>query len=332
MRKKALRFLALLLSGILLAGCGGKNEKSNENSKKDTGEKPAASQTVLCLTKILSSGEDEEYVCNVTYEEDGVHITPENPTSYHGSTVYDATGKILCELSYNDEGINTDRTTYTYNGAGLLTEKLYWDVEDDSLAECAAYTYNDQGLLVKLVYENHGIITHSREYAYDSDGFLTTEYYYGNEGVLRERYEYTTNSEGQFQSCKGYRLMNSDEPLGEWGIYTYSYDSAGRLLSKVWELTVDYSMSQFSDYYVYDENGNIIRYETISHRKKESRTESSYTYTYNEDGFLISTAEQDGYSATYVYAQIELPAAMAEMAQKWSCDGVKAAFVQHPED
>ena len=317
------------MMALSLCACGKTEEPGTTGgnagttgSNGGTTQKPAATKTVLCLTKIVSSDEGEECVYNVTYEEDGVHVTPEKLVDVY-DTVYDADGKVLSELRYNSEGINTERITCTYNNAGLLYERLYWDVEDDRLAERATYTYNDQGNLVKMEYENHGIITHGREYAYDSNGFLTTEYYYGSEGVLRERYEYTTNSEGQIQSCKGYRLITSDEPLGEWGIYTYSYDSEGRLLSKVWKNSNNYPMSKISDYYTYDQNGNVTRSENQG-------IETSYSY--NEEGYLVSFAYDDGSTNTLVFAEVELTEVQAEMAQKWSKDGVKNAFVDTPED
>lgn len=326
--KKVISILLALVMALSLCACAKTEEPGTTGgnagttgSNAGTTQTPATTKTVLCLTKIVASYEGEECIYNVTYKEDGIHVTPEKLVDAY-DTVYDASGKVLSELRYNDEGINTDRITCTYNNAGLLTGKLYWDVEDDSLAEQYTCTYNDHGQLVKTEYDNHGIITHGREYAYDSNGYLTTEYYYGDKGVLRERYEYTTNSEGQIQSCKGYRLMTSDEPLSEWGLYTYSYDSAGRLLSKVWENTTNYPMSKISEYYTYDQNGNVT-----------SSTDTSTTdYTYNENGYLVSLVYEGGSTNTFVYAELELTEAQAEMAQKWSKDGVKNAFVDTLDD
>ena len=62
------KFLSILcLAAVLLAGCAGQ--------KKDETDK-VATEKVLCLTEIVSTFGDTEYSYQVTYEKDGVHVTP----------------------------------------------------------------------------------------------------------------------------------------------------------------------------------------------------------------------------------------------------------------
>lgn len=299
---------------------GGNAETTGNNG--GTSQAPAATKTVLCLTKIVSSDDGEEYVYNVTYEENGVHVTPET-LGYRVDTVYDADGKVLSELTYNDEGINTYRDTYTYNNAGQKIEELFWDVEDDRLLSRNVYSYNDQGQLVKREITYGSNLTGRTEFIYDANGFLTEEHHYNNDGVMTARGEYTTNSEGQIQSYKEYIQKSSDKSLSEYGTYTYSYNSEGRLISRVWENTTPYYSSEISDYFTYDQKGNVIRSDTQDVQK---------TYSYNEDGYLVSFAYEGDSTNALVYAEMELTETQAEMAQKWSKDGVKNAFVDTLDD
>ena len=285
----------------------------------------ANTETTLCLTKIVTEHEGVEQIYNITYEEDGVHVTPEKLANTCAS-VYDPNGSILSQLTYNEDGVNAKHTTYTYDDAGLLTGQFDWDTEDGSLGNQYTYTYNEQGKLVKLVYENHGYIFHSTEYVYDTNGFLLVKYYYGENGVLHQRFEYTTNSNGQLQSCNAYKLLNDDESLREWGTYTYIYDPAGHLLSKHWEQRDALLGTPESNNYTYDKNGDVT-----SSSREYGKPVFIKTYAYDENGYLVRLVDEDGTTITFVYAEVVLAEAQAQMAHIWSKDGIKMAFVATPE-
>ena len=314
--KKLLSLIMIIVMILSLCACAG-SKNSNGNDKTT-----AKTQKVMCLTKIVSLDEGAEYVYNVTYKEDGVHITPEesdlSTANFICEAVYNADGRILSELSYRD-GVNTHRNTYTYNELGFLTENLYWDVEDDCLASRVVYTYNSQNQLVKKEHENRANQISYHEYIYADNGVLTEKRCYNTNGAMFERYVYTANSAGQLQSCVGYRAFSDNKPMSEWGAYTYSYDSDGSLLSKVWENVGTSIISNLSYYYAYDENGNV----TLS---KDGDYET--TYSYNEDGYLVGLVYDEGSTNTFVYTEVELTEDQAEMAQQWSVDGVKKAYVE----
>lgn len=315
------KFLSILcLAAVLLAGCAG---QKNETDK-------VATEKVLCLTEIVSTYGDTEFSFQVTYETDGVHVTPKELKDVY-VFVYHADGSEHYSLRYNEEGVNTYREDYTYNSKGQLTERIDVDLEDNRTASRTVHSYNEQGQLIKTVYEDRAGIYGYDEYTYDANGFLTEECGYNRDGVLNERYVYVTDSEGKPMRATAFRLMTGDT-LSEWGGYTYHYDSAGRLTGKVWELSPNYPMSLFSYYYTYDENGNVTKWEEVSRRTDEDHIESTYTYSYDEDGYFVSSTDEDGNTTTCVYTEIELPKALAETARQWSKDGVKNAHVQHPEE
>lgn len=332
--KRLATLLLLFCMLISFVACGQTSKPDNskptdQTSITDNNEAtttPDASTTpIFSLEKIICAKDGKEYIYNVTYEADGIHVTPEILVGVN-IALYNADGNILSELIYNDEGINTKSKTYSYNDAAQLTEVLTWDVKENCETNCATYSYNDQGQLLKGEHSTQGLITDYREYIYDANGFLNTEHSYGLDSVLRERYEYASDSNGRIQSCRVYKAQSKDKPLQEWGCYTYTYDSEGRLLGKAWEATNSNLGTPASYYYTYDENGNVTSV-------KEMYAENVFktrNYSYNENGNLVSFTDDDGTVYTFVYAELKLSKGQADMASSWSGTGIINAFVEDP--
>ena len=334
------RILALLMAAVLaggmLAGCGsapadapvggigtqGSEAPGTQPAETQPTESQAAAETVLCLTQIIGSYDGVTYIYDVTYEDDGIHVTPQTLADSYVS-VYNADGNVLYELRYNSEGVNNYRSDYTYNSAGQQTEWLQFDIDDNCKASRRIHIYNDQGQLIQEVYENRVSVSSTYEYSYDANGFLSSRITYNSEGVMSGRYEYVCDAQGRIQTCTAYTLDYKDD-MRDWGIFTYSYDAEGRLLSKVWEQTyTGHYASLMSEYYTYDAAGNVTYWEEGSH--------TANTYSYDAAGYLTGAADTlTGGTTTFVYSEIPLRTDLAEMAAAWSMNGVKNAFTPDP--
>ncbi|MGN0609149.1 MAG: fibronectin type III domain-containing protein [Oscillospiraceae bacterium] len=86
---------------------------------------------------------------------------------------------------------------------------------------------------------------------------------------------------------------------------TYKYDSANNLISKnyvqKYKLDNESGTSSSSETYKYDKKNNLIFEKEVTVSKSGSKSETSYTYTYDENNRLIKSTDQYGNVTTNSY-------------------------------
>ena len=179
---------------------------------------------------------------------------------------------------------------YEYNDLGLLQNKTYWRYKDTenggywSASDIFAYQYNEKQQLVKQFYPFGRV----NNYFYDD---------YGN--CIKEEYEKNTENwhvvtrtfddNGSVLTELSDLLDESGKSLFPEG-YKYIYDGNGRLLKED-----DYfgHSETHSVTYEYDDAGNMVKKTDIYGDRV-----TVFTYTYDQNGYLISSTTGSVYSET----------------------------------
>lgn len=312
MKSKLLRLICAVMA-LLLAGCGaGKNTAKKES--KDT------TVAVECMTGYEYN--DTEYT--VTYEKDGVHLTPTvaaDSSAY--AYVYSWDGRLLLEQLVDSNGTELSKTVLSYDKNGNLTERAYTSNTSESATRWV-YTYSDQGRLTEQAYYSRpGALSYTYSYTYDSQGFPVECLVTDADTGPRWKYVYTCDDTGRVVS--GQRIFLSEQ-LGQTGLQSdlvYAYDDAGRLLALEWRPVFDNNKLRESKYYTYDEAGRMIRSQIIH---QERSTVEDKTYTYDAQGRLTSVVDAKGATREFTYGQMNVSSKLAEDVQRWSSTGVIKAY------
>ncbi len=233
----------------------------------------------LIQSKLLVNGLYDVWITNYNYDTNGRLVGVNNtnmPTAQQSTAfTYDANGNLLTETTGDLV------TSYTYNNAGLITQKTHSVNGADPTAVFVSpsnyftYSYYTNGNQ-KSAFDSVSIFLPS--YTYDGAGRLTEEVHEGS--GIDEAFSYTYDASGN-------RLTKvSEYNPNEWyGAKTtetevYTYDANNRLTS----VTVGENIVN----YTYDNNGNLL---------SES---NGKTYSYNVLNQLVGYSDGTN-SATYSY-------------------------------
>ena len=233
----------------------------------------------------------------------------------------------LCtqSLSYDSSGALANRTDYTYDDTGTLTNIQFYDADgkadgghnylyregengeitqrqelyqaDGALTTWIEFTYDGEGRLLRNCYNFNGgeDAEYCVENSYDAKGQLVRQQDYDAEGAPLNRTEWTYDGKGN-QIREQYYTQNG-EP-GDWTEHTY--DAEGKDLG--WQYyNADGSLGGRTEY-TYDEQGNRIR-EQYYADGEHIRGTMTYTYDsggrqtgkegYGEDGAVISCSQYE---------------------------------------
>lgn len=206
---------------------------------------------------------------NLYRAEIGMYANEEELEYYlHKSTEQDMNGRILSESEYYQNSKLCSETTYTYDEAGRITEKLTVYPEDQT-SEKVVHVFNEAG----------------QE--------LEEGQYYGDE--LFERVMYTRNEQGEIVTQL---RLNGEGELVER--YEIEYDEENRLLRQMVFSVAD-EPDQIIEYF-YDGLGQCIREE--HHYPTEERVEIN-TFTYNEQGKKVRSEITDAAGELLGYVNVE---------------------------
>lgn len=213
-------------------------------------------------------------------------------TDYDDSVLtysYDTKGKVTSVNDYHGSTVS-----YSYDGDGVLTGitapgSKTWTFAHDSLGRltqtnhangmATVYAHDDTAQLTKIEHKDGGSVLDSFAYQRDTGGKITRVTY--QTGVYWV-YEY----DGRNRLTKGERYDASDTLLKR---YSYSYDNAENMLSKV-----VYTPPSTTNTYVYG-------YTDANELTKQTLNGSTVTnFAYDKSGRMTSKT-QGGSTATYAY-------------------------------
>lgn len=176
---------------------------------------------------------------------------------------YDEWGNIVTEnTDTNKDGTNNLTTLTTYNDTGdALSQTTY--VDGEIISKAISMAYNNAGFIINKqteYFENDVVqATENEEYAYDTNGNLTSEA----------------------------KDNNGDGEVDE--IISYAYDASNTLLSTTYDDEADgsiddivYETTQIS---TFDEQGKVIQ---LAYQDENGETSQIDYFTYDENGFKKS--------------------------------------------
>lgn len=252
---------------------------------------------------------------------------------------YDEAGNKITMTFSLEPGGETFQASFEYNELNLPTAIwIISETEEPFLVESCVY--DDQGRVIEQINRaSEWAAAHDAEapdpeetikpevireiWTYDEDGAATEYSEYTNDiltnhetwvydqwgNVLENRSSYIYDEEG----CEAYSIAintydengnmiesfnEGDDPSNCWN-YTsvYTYDEAGHLIEQV---NTHADGDVVTDYWVYDENGNLLT--CVTHFYMDGWFTCTTENTYNEDGVLIEelTKEECEYDPDYV--------------------------------
>lgn len=256
------------------------------------------------LTQITDLNGD---VTKFTYDANYSLIKVEYANGRSLEYTYDVYGRQTSISSGTDYRVN-----YTYDEYGYLDKVLDGARGDALLTD---YDYDTNGYLVK---ETRGNGTYT-VYGYSTVGYLTEKSTYSAEGTALSSFLYTYDMAGQVAE-----MTTLD------GTWTYGYDLAGQLTSAVFAAAAGSHLADQSYAYTYDAAGNRITaeingvvsnytYNAMNQLLSDGEAEYTYdangnmtsktviatgevwTYTWNQDGEMISASSSTGEQYIYEY-------------------------------
>ena len=167
-------------------------------------------------------------------------------TTYHYSN-----GRLTHRVMYNSDGSMNRRFSYFYDGRGNLVRETT-DVYDDGSVEIEiSFAYDDRGNAISATWRLEGERRSYRTYTYDEDDHVISVSGFNGEGQQVNTGTYTYDESGdlvQFQRGDYFKYFHYDEQSGnfssvDWtddgifgpGSYSFTYDSNGNLLTRVYE-------------------------------------------------------------------------------------------------
>ncbi len=217
-------------------------------------------------------------------------------SNYYGGRLYGVqefndNGNVIKQMSYDENGVETERYEMTYNEMGLPLKQTMF--ENGKEVGHMQASYDENGNMTKLVTVQDGVEVSKTEYEYNNNGYILKETRYENgKEVASELYEYHENGEekkfsryeeGVLTSLSEYNENGDiikDMYLYDDGEYlnVYEYDKDGnRIKSTAYFNGVITSLEE------YNKNGDTVKYIRYTDGKEEYCEE----YEYNADGVCI---------------------------------------------
>lgn len=266
----------------------------------------------LSAVKRTSSGNSAQ-TYGFTYDSFGNMLTARVGNKTLAAYTYGAGNGLLTKQTY----ANGDSVSFTYDSLGRTKTATYAD------GRTLTYTYNGEGRLHSVTEEGGGSSPVTYLYTYDSLGrLISSEQKEGATSTLRTSQTYNENNQltkqawqmGSAAYAEDYTYNTSDGSLntmttGVGTTLTMGYDGLRRLTSVTGgPVTRQYTYRDISgtqttmqvasvtsgDYtygYTYDAMGNIATYTAPG--------QNPVTYTYDDQGQLLSATGNDSYSYTY---------------------------------
>ena len=247
------RLLIIILSSLLLCGCGKKAEAAPQTVPIEQSERRKAedgSDSAWAKKLPAAAAESSPLIRRTKYDGEG------NVLSWVDYSL-NADGRPIKATPHSAEGTLTDEDyliTYEYTNGYLTAENDYssdgerllyrrkfdeegrerkWILNDEKGKVSLWYenSYNEQGDCVSLLLCREGEVgkvMNLREYDYDESGHISQCRYTNEKGGVIHLYDYsyTLDSAGRVLSYRQYD--SSASLLVEW--FRYSYDAEGRLL------------------------------------------------------------------------------------------------------
>jgi YD repeat-containing protein len=208
---------------------------------------------VLMEISFRTNGEEEQKCVN-KYDEQGKLIeellfNEEGEMDEKKIYEYDEKGNVIRELLYYLDG-SFDTTSFSYNEAGLLTEKTTIDPENE-LESKKILTYNEGILLseistdaegnilneVHVEYDEKGNEISIERYVVEDDKTTKTEFIYDENGKKSEAYTYSNGklvSKQLYESNDKDQLIKiSEEELYSKSVTTMEYDENGNMTEQL---------------------------------------------------------------------------------------------------
>lgn len=259
--------LIIMTSLMLLAGCSQTENAPEQSTTKYTDIE----------TRQVQTAEDTETVTetDMSYaetEEEEVELPFHNEAKY----------KVYKKTTYSDNSSYIDIKTYDEHDNVILRESYDGEGEFSHIKE-SAYEYDGDGNVVKQ-YES---IDDYYVSEYENGRKIRYIHYYKGEISFELTHEYYPNGD---YKC-GWFSYDGDEPF-MWSYYEYEYDENGRH-SICRELT-DEGVPMNTDYYTYDESGNVAEKVIIKNSDyyvdlDESRAVRRYKWTYDDNGNQLTS-------------------------------------------
>lgn len=278
----------------------------------------------------LAPGEDPySYRIRKVYDDDGNLI---ELNEYYGDTmtarfIYDKNGNLIQEIGYHVYGVehytfdheydaqgreiagrhsffgdDVDyRYTLAYDDAGNLTEKVYY--ENDQETERFVYTYDSDGNRTSEIFSQAGIKKYG--YEFNKNGDLIKHISY-QDGIAVEHENVDDLIKAQLVTGVWFPIMDSEpihsrfhydgaEPISPplAGEITYHDDGSWTLIHGSYD---DEDGLYYESEHLYDENGLLIR--TIY--RTEGVETGHYVYTYDDNGNRVKfESYEDGSVQSY---------------------------------
>jgi RHS repeat-associated protein len=301
----------------------GYDSSGNNTSVVQDGQTVAQS-TYNTSGQLTSSTDGNGKTTTYTYDANGNLASRTDPLGNKTTYTYDAAGRVLTRVDPlgNVAGNNPVgyTTTYTYDAAGhLLTES-------DPLGNATTYTYDAAGNKTSVTDSRGNTTTYAYDAANrlrtvtepDPDGAgplaspITTYGYdaAGNQTTVTDALTHTTTSTYDADN----RLASTTTPLGEKT--TYTYDANGNLATAV-DPRGNVTGANPSDYttsYSYDAAGRLVSktdplehqtsyaYDAVGNRTSVTDANNHTTsYTYDAFGRVLTVTAPDGGVTTYAY-------------------------------
>jgi YD repeat-containing protein len=202
---------------------------------------------------------------------------------------YDASGNIITEIKYSDDGEMEDKNSYTYDSNGKLIEHvLLYAVED--VTEKRILKRDEKGRLieeVKLYGDDEGERT---TYSYDENDNLVERNYFDEEGTFASKEVFKYDEKGSLSEQIKY---NSEEKIEERSVFSNpdektieqkDYDEKNSLVTR--------TVLKF------DETGKELSSEQTT---PDGKLISGATTVYDEKGNATERHYKDFYSKTVRY-------------------------------
>lgn len=247
-----------------------------------------------------------------TYDDNSSLIKIEYPL-YSYYFTYDESGKMSEILVQNDDNENLTHLTYTSEGGFCLIE--YDEHYTDTYTK---YLYDKNLHMLQSEYTKLGETYLTITYTYNSDGQKVTENHSKNGNDIPIEYSY--NSDGLLvKKVKTDNLTeNGKIILSSVYVDEYTYSALGNLLThtgteydglipdRVREI---YAYEEYTDedydeqghcLYYYKDKSNYINYiEDVSERFEKTAYETTSTYDYAPEGWLLRKNRSDGSFTEY---------------------------------